>query len=193
MLHRSLTSSEKFLFYRGLGHFDIPLKTTADKDSVFLENTGKEDIPFALAWEDGKIRWMGPLLAGKNARFAHDALIKSASLASLVNALIDAGLYRDEAMAMLTTWRASYFGSPGLRVFWIVPRAFTDLTLPLEINPLPFHLQRVLVGRTEILTPAMEARLKLESSLPEAQQQLLRSRYRLPYLERLKQLQSSSQ
>ena len=193
MLHRSLTSSEKFLFYRGLGHFDIPLKTTADKDSVLLDNTGKEDIPFALAWENGQIRWMGPLPAGKNARFAQDALMKDASLASLVNALIDAGLYRDEVMAMLITWRASYFGSPGLRVFWIVPRAFTDLTLPLEINPLPTHPQRVLVGRAEILTPAMEARLKLESSLPEAQQQLLRSRYRLPYLERLKQLQSSSQ
>ncbi len=54
MLHRSLTSSEKFLFYRGLGHFDIPLKTTADKDSVFLDNTGKEDIPFALAWRTAR-------------------------------------------------------------------------------------------------------------------------------------------
>ena len=44
-------------------------------------------------------------------------------------------------------------------MFWIVPRAFTDRVLPIKITPAPDTLERVLVGRTEVLTPAFEAQL----------------------------------
>ena len=60
---------------------------------------------------------------------------------------------------MIATWRESYFGRDGLRVFWIVPRDYIDRVLPLTISPAPTELQRVLVGRTELLTPQLEAEL----------------------------------
>jgi hypothetical protein len=56
---------------------------------------------------------------------------------------------------MVATWRDSWF-EEGLRVFYVVPRALTDKTLPLYINPSPTSLVRVLVGRTEVITPEME-------------------------------------
>ena len=73
--------------------------------------------------------------------------------------LMDAGLYRKEADAMMQTWWASYFETPGLRVFWIVPRATVDEILPLKVSPTPKDTVRVIVGRSEILRPSFEKRL----------------------------------
>ena len=56
---------------------------------------------------------------------------------------------------MLNTWRDSWF-EEGLRVFYIMPRKTTDAILPINIDPQPEGLVRVLVGRTEMLTPEME-------------------------------------
>jgi hypothetical protein len=44
------------------------------------------------------------------------------------------GLFADEAQALLDTWEISYFKSAGLRVFFIVPRAWTDYYLPLKVS-----------------------------------------------------------
>lgn len=67
--------------------------------------------------------------------------------------LVEAGLSHEEAAAMLATWKESYFEREGLRVFWIVPRAFTDRVLPLRLDPAPTSLERVLVGRSEVISP----------------------------------------
>src|SRR5437764_15475373 len=72
-----------------------------------------------------------------------------------------AGLYRKEADAMINTWHQSYFETEGLRVFWIVPREATNKTLPMTVAPQPTELQRVLVGRSEVLTPAFEKELQI--------------------------------
>ncbi len=69
--------------------------------------------------------------------------------------LIANGLYEKEADAMLNTWRDSWF-EEGLRVFYLMPRKTTDAILPIVIEPEPAGLVRVLVGRTEIITPEME-------------------------------------
>jgi hypothetical protein len=69
--------------------------------------------------------------------------------------LISEGLYEKEAEAMLQTWRNSWF-EEGLRVFYLMPRKTTDTILPIDIHPQPEDLVRVLVGRTELLTPEME-------------------------------------
>jgi hypothetical protein len=69
--------------------------------------------------------------------------------------LVRAGLSGEEADALLATWRESYFEREGLRVFWIVPRGFTDRVLPLRLKPAPDKLERVLVGRSELITPAL--------------------------------------
>ena len=54
-----------------------------------------------------------------------------------------------EAEAMLNTWKASYFQKPGLRLFYIVPRAWTDYFLPLEFS-VPARVTRVIVGRVDL-------------------------------------------
>jgi hypothetical protein len=67
----------------------------------------------------------------------------------LKRALIGQGLYADEAEAMLNTWKASYFQKPGLRVFYIVPRQWTDYFLPLEFS-VPARVTRVIIGRIDL-------------------------------------------
>ncbi|MEO6939770.1 MAG: hypothetical protein ABI444_06480 [Candidatus Kapaibacterium sp.] len=49
--------------------------------------------------------------------------------------LVQPGLYLKEANAMINTWRTSYFGTVGLRVFWIASRVSTDHSLPITIVP----------------------------------------------------------
>ncbi len=83
--------------------------------------------------------------------------------------LVAQGLYEKEALAMIKTWRDSWF-EEGLRVFYIVPRKVTDSILPLTIEPQPSELTRVLVGRIEIITPEMEK--EIESSLHDSSRDL---------------------
>jgi hypothetical protein len=68
---------------------------------------------------------------------------------SLKKALIAQGLFADEAEAMLNTWKASYFEKPGLRMFYLVPREWTDYFLPLEFS-VPARVNRVIVGRIDL-------------------------------------------
>ena len=74
-------------------------------------------------------------------------------------ALVKDGLFADEADALLNTWEVSYFKSPGTRLFFLVPRAWTDHVLPLEIST-PADVTRVMVGRIELVTPKTRAALK---------------------------------
>ena len=165
---------EGFIFYRGIGRFDLPLRVTCDRaDEVRLQNRGPEKIPFVCVYErqpqsrDAKIWWRGSLAAGMEQPRLVSRSTDGESGSDLRQrmfpaALRDAGLTADEADAMLATWRDSYFEQPGLRVFWIVPRGFTDAVLPIAITPSPSRLERVLVGRTEILTPEFETQLTRE-------------------------------
>ncbi len=66
-------------------------------------------------------------------------------------ALVARGLYADEATAMLETWKNSYFATPGLRVFYLVPNEWTSYYLPLTIGT-PHTMTRVIVGRIDIQT-----------------------------------------
>ena len=60
---------------------------------------------------------------------------------------------------MVKTWESSWLGERGLRVLYTLPREWTDRTLPLAITPAPRATSRVMVGRAEIITPAMEEAL----------------------------------
>ncbi|MEO5928640.1 MAG: T9SS type A sorting domain-containing protein [Candidatus Kapaibacterium sp.] len=191
--------TEKFLFYRGVGNFDVPLHARFTSPGLMeITNTGAEPIPYVFIYDMDKqgarVIWTGPLAPGASERVepATAAPLDSASLAAKFMefnaALTGAGLYPKESAAMLATWRYSYFGTRGLRVFWIVPRGFTDRTLPLSINPAPESLQRVLVGRSEVLSPELEAHLvsefKIASDLPDWNG----DRYYLAYRERAARL-----
>jgi hypothetical protein len=177
--------SEKFLFYRGVGHIDAPLRVFRHAGTgELLFHSQLEDLPvdrplsIHSLWlvdiqPDGQIAFRtlpslalgsdpNKILARTPAAFAPDdfsAANFGKLRASLKSALISEGLYDDEAQALLNTWEVSYFKSPGLRVFFLVPRAWTDYYLPLQIS-LPAHINRVMVGRIELVTP--QERTKLE-------------------------------
>jgi len=154
---------EKFLFYRGVGTFDLPLAVTLENNRVALRNSGKDPIAQLIVFEnhDGQIGFQ--TLNGFSGATTIDRPVLNkntdAVIQRLRQALIADGLYDKEADAMIKTWRNSWF-EPGLRVFYILPRSATDAVLPIQIDPKPQQLVRVLVGRTEVITPEMEKSVK---------------------------------
>jgi hypothetical protein len=158
---------EKFLFYRGVGSFDLPLSVKLANNTIELSNPGKNQIATAIVFEnqDGKIgyRVLNNLIGQTvSQRPALDQSLDSL-IVNLKSALVAAGLYDKEAEAMIKTWRNSWF-EPGMRVFYILPRAETDTVLPITVTPQPEQLVRVLVGRTEVITPEMEKSVRKQVS-----------------------------
>ena len=78
---------------------------------------------------------------------------------SMKKALLEEGLWEDEAEAMLNTWKLSYFQSPGLRLFFTLPRVWTDEVLPLDVSE-PAETVRAMIGRIEIVAPGQRMLLK---------------------------------
>jgi hypothetical protein len=70
-----------------------------------------------------------------------------------VEILAASGLYRKEAEAMVRTWQDSWF-EEGTRLFYIAPAQVVTNTLPLTISPPASEVQRVFVGRVELVTAA---------------------------------------
>ena len=164
---------EQYLFYRGVAHLDALLATKTTRGSVELST------PVNLAWLEASATIPGIWLADVRAdgviafraqpavtlqkenagkelakikRFSggdYTATGAAQLRGELKRALIGQGLYADEAEAMLNTWKASYFQKPGLRVFYIVPRQWTDYFLPLEFS-VPARVTRVIVGRIDL-------------------------------------------
>ncbi len=77
----------------------------------------------------------------------------------MIRVLIAQGLFESEAKAMLDTWEAAYFKSPGLRLFSVVPQTETDRMLPLKFS-VPVKLTRVMIRREEIITPQQRQRIQ---------------------------------
>ncbi len=150
---------EKFLFYRGVGNFDLPIIAKLAGNQVTVKNVGREELASVVVFENrgGRIGWqLLNSLKGETtvARPELGQTIDSLRC-DLEKYLTAQGLYEKEAAAMVKTWRDSWF-EEGLRVFYIVPRRATDAILPITIKPEPTELVRVLVGRVEIITPEME-------------------------------------
>ena len=95
--------------------------------------------------------------------FSKDNLAKLR--AEMCEALVGDGLFGDEADALLNTWELSYFLSPGQRLFFLVPRAWTDAVLPLKLS-VPADVTRVMVGRIELVTPRQRELLKRIADTP---------------------------
>lgn len=189
---------EKFLFYRGVGTFDLPLSVKLEGENVVLKNQGTEEIANLIIFENrgGKI---GYRLCDKfTGEMTHerpqlDQTIDSV-LADLEKILVASGLYEKEARAMIKTWRSSWF-EEGLRVFYVLPPKTTDRILPLTLEPRPAELVRVLVGRAEVITPEMEKSVQeqvgqLSDSRTEVRERAMRAirqygRFSEPILKRL--------
>ncbi len=158
--------AEKFLFYRGVGHLDAPLRVTRSADGETLKVAPTDaDNGIGKLWlvdvlPGGRCAWRtaaGPgAIAGTFAQSEYTASARSRLREDLRADIVAAGLFPDEADALLNTWEVSYFRSPGQRLFFLVPQPWTDRTLPLSITGSPVA-SRVMVGRIELVTPKQRA------------------------------------
>jgi hypothetical protein len=155
--------SEKFIFYRGIANFPIPIraKVLAD-DKIEIANAGGPVLPLAILFEN-----RGGRVGYRIVRELRFAPLDTPELTGdlehlkqeLATALVDMGLYQKEALAMIETWRDSWF-EEGMRVFYLMPRRGVDAVLPLTVSPAPTATERVFVGRVEILSPFIRQSLQ---------------------------------
>jgi len=187
---------EKFLFYRGVSTFSVPISaklTTAGK--LLVENRSKEEIPNAILFER-RGQKVGYRIGGT---MREDAILDPPELTGTIDdlgrdlegMLVAQGLYQDEAHAMVETWRDSWF-EEGTRLLYIVPAAFVDGVLPLSINPAPAQTVRVFVGRLEIVTPATEKAVQRALVMHDSATLKMFGRFLAPILETMIQRESNS-
>lgn len=184
---------EKLLFYRGTGNFATPLKVNVtDAGAVTVENTGKQPLAnlFLVTLRNGTGNWtqLQKLSPGQTQLWEDLIALEKLNPASsetfskqlgiaMEQALVQAGLYPREAAAMVQTWSKSWFTEDGLRVLYILPREWADETLPITLNPRPKQLERVMVGRAEIIPPDLQKELagdiaKSKAGDPNAEKRL---------------------
>jgi hypothetical protein len=178
--------AERYLFYRGVGRMDAPLgiSRTADGTQLQVRSQAGQSIQLPPGTKTGPL-WLvdarpdgtsayrtidsvdltqGPAkVAATTAATFAESEYRPENLGALREALRAAltrdGLFPDEAEGLLNTWEASYFKRPGLRMFFMVPREWTDRHLPLHVSA-PAQVERVMVGRIELVTPGHRALLK---------------------------------
>jgi hypothetical protein len=176
--------TERYLFYRGVADLSAPLRVSRSphgaEDELALranarELAGTEPYTFSALWlvdvrADRQVAFRAlpaitsttdddVVLATVPASFAasdyapgHLRELRAAMAVELQKA----GLFADEAEAMLDTWELSYFHSAGLRLFFVLPRAWVDEVLPLHLSK-PADVARVMIGRIELVTPEQRA------------------------------------
>jgi hypothetical protein len=155
---------EKFLFYRGVGRFAIPLSARVSGDGrIVVENRGTDAVPSVMLFENrggrlgyrnagalqGAVTLDAPSLDGSLSQLRYD----------LENALVAQGLFPKEAQAMVETWRDSWF-EEGSRLIYVVPSNALDSILPLRVEPAPSQTARVFVGRIELITSQTTSAVK---------------------------------
>jgi hypothetical protein len=191
---------EKFLFYRGVGTFDLPLTVNLSASLVLVGSRGAQAPPQAILFENlnGNVRYQIQDLVGNQTVF--DRLAPGNSVASLrgdlLKMLVANGLYPKEAQAMIDTWGDQWF-EEGLRVFYLMPRKITDSVIPMTVHPSPTEIVRLLVCRAEVITPEVEAAVReqvvnLGDSSPEVRSAAAktlheRPRFLQPILERIQE------
>ncbi len=174
--------AERFLFYRGVGFLDAPLRITRSKNGETLKISSQLDpalkmgtqLKIAHLWQvdardDGSMAFRalksvtvdtkdGPSIPAKfdEKDFLTDNRVKLRN--RIYEALLEEGLFADEAYALLNTWEQAYFKSTGQRIFFLVPREWTDHYLPLELAA-PADVSRVMIGRIEMVAPRHRALL----------------------------------
>ena len=154
---------EKFLFYRGVGNFSLPLTLAAQSDDQYeLTNSGDQAIRglFLVTVKEDRVwfKQYPEILPGNKLTMEQATMsVNMNDLAKAMEASLTAeGLYPKEALAMVNTWRHSWFGEEGTRLFYLLPQSKTDELLPLEVKPTPDEVLRVMVGRLEIMRPEDE-------------------------------------
>jgi hypothetical protein len=161
--------SERFLFYRGLGDFDLPVTVAENAgkvtftngysepvSQVFLLNVNQERGAFAVHSEgiaaSATLTDTVPSLSG-----APTVDEYAQQLSEAVTKALDAtGLYHDEAVAMVNSWRRQWFRTPGVRALYLLPQSWTEQSIPLTLSPKPDATVRVMLIRVEVITKEQE-------------------------------------
>ncbi len=155
--------NEKLLFYRGIANFKAPIEPVASGNGYTLRNNGAISVPAAILFEnrDGRIGYRVIRNLKGSAHVDNPPLTSSVDAIrnELTAILVESGLYPREAAAMLETWRDSWF-EPGTRIIYIDPRSTVDAILPIRIAPAPQKIERIFVGRVEVLSPATETAIR---------------------------------
>jgi hypothetical protein len=164
---------ERDLFYRGLGYFQAPLAVGMDADELqlSLNARGAEHIrgAFLVSIRQGMMRYQKIDRPISNALTVIDpntqpfgALgdVSKLAMNDMARELVAQGLYEKEARAMVSTWQDQWFAEEGTRVLYLLPQAWTDRTLQLQVSPKPDSVVRVMVGRAELITPSTERQLR---------------------------------
>jgi hypothetical protein len=166
----SSSQREKFLFYRGVGTFAVPLSAGEAADGrIEVRATGGEPLAAVISFEnrDGLVGYdiRENVLATQTMPKPRLSGTVDALASELTQILVRQGLFEREAAAMVETWRETWF-EHGSRVFYIVPAQTVDTVLPLDITPRPSAVTRVFVGRVEMMTRSTreEVRRALEGS-----------------------------
>jgi len=176
--------AEKFLFYRGVGHFHVPLSARVLNDGKILIGNNAA-VPNIILFENrgGKLGYRNvtgetaidpPVLDSTFPRLQKD----------LETMLVEQGLFAKEAHAMVETWRTSWF-EEGSRLLYIVPPSATAAMLPVQIEPAPQKIVRVFVGRIELITPATTNVVKAAIAERDAATLNLYGRFIDPILSRI--------
>ncbi|MCA8951720.1 MAG: hypothetical protein KDE27_19585 [Planctomycetes bacterium] len=170
---KARAETEHYLFYRGLGRWQPGLESSAEPDGrLDFANRMAQPIPFCLALElgehGGRFVVGDPLASEQRTTFelaAAEWLTDRDQFARrigaiVLQALVAQGLFVDEARAMVATWSRSWFTTDGTRVIYLLPRDTIDQVLPLALDPAPKNLVRVMVGRHEVVTPAVQTEVE---------------------------------
>jgi hypothetical protein len=181
--HKGEMHTEKFLFYRGLGDFELPIRAEAlGNDRFRFSTTQKSQWPsvFLVSAKDGQVRWS----VQENVTGSHEFRLiggtsdKDKGIERLIMELREAGLFEIEARAMVNTWRDQWFAEHGTRFLAIMPVGVVDSTLPLQIEPKPIETKRVFVARLEVLTPELERQIESVVTSGDAAQEATWKRLR---------------
>ncbi len=164
---------ERDLFYRGVGFFKAPLTVEMNENENNLQLSTKNPEPltdlFVLTIRGNMARFQHiDELNSDNRReveleskpFASLSEVRPQITREMAAALTKHGLFVKESEAMVKTWQDQWFAEEGTRVLYLLPRPWTEQTLPLTVAPMPNGIVRVMVGRAELITPTMEMALK---------------------------------
>jgi hypothetical protein len=178
--------SEQYLFYRGVAKLHSPLRVATKNNGSELEiRANFKDVLQSEQSDKIAHLWLmetkanhtsafrrldsviatndpGEALSSAPRRFSPEEFASSNRgelEREMHQALTSEGLFADEATALLTTWQRAYFESSGLRVFYTVPRSWTDHYLPLAISGEP-SITRVMIGRVELVSDAQQETLQ---------------------------------
>lgn len=150
--NRNDVEREKFIYYDGLFPQGKWLTIKVDNQNVALTSRVKHPVYDVTVvdrrGDQVRVGRVAKLDAGstiKEVAFVEAVPSKFASEAAdtLLNQLVAAGLFADEAKSLVDLWQKELFETPGLSLFYRLPQSEYDARMPLTITPRPESMARV--------------------------------------------------